>query len=259
MIRLDRRLFSATVYPADYGFVPDTLAEDGDPLDALVLLEDPTFPGCWVRGAARSACSGWRTRRAPTPRSSACRSTTPSTRACTTSTSCRPHLLDEIEHFFDVYKMLEPDKNTTTRGFEGRDAAWPRSTGLPRAVPRLSLRRPTALWARRRRPSTAPRSGRRARAARRGCPARRSDRRRPRGCGRRCARSGDGGRSAASCGRSTTSPIARCTRASVLRSRLAVASSSRRIAGSTSSARARQRSWRCPADSERPRSVTGWR
>jgi inorganic pyrophosphatase len=43
---LDRRLFSATVYPADYGFVPETLAEDGDPLDALVLLEEPVFPGC---------------------------------------------------------------------------------------------------------------------------------------------------------------------------------------------------------------------
>src|SRR6516165_2886107 len=49
VIRLDRRLFSATVYPTDYGFVPTTLAEDGDPLDVLVLLEDPTFPGCWVR------------------------------------------------------------------------------------------------------------------------------------------------------------------------------------------------------------------
>src|SRR6478752_5763042 len=48
VMRLDRRLFSATVYPADYGFVPDTLADDGDPLDALVLLEEPTFPGCWV-------------------------------------------------------------------------------------------------------------------------------------------------------------------------------------------------------------------
>ena len=56
-----------------------------------------------------------------------------------------------------------------------------------------------------------------------------------------------------------TSPIARWTRASVLRSRFAVASSSSRIAGSTSSARARQISWRCPAESERPRSVTGWR
>src|SRR3954447_25574834 len=46
---LDRRLFSATVYPADYGFLPDTLGEDGDPLDALVLLDDPTFPGCMVK------------------------------------------------------------------------------------------------------------------------------------------------------------------------------------------------------------------
>ena len=48
VFRLDRRLFSATFYPADYGFVPDTLAEDGDPLDALVLLDEPTFPGCMV-------------------------------------------------------------------------------------------------------------------------------------------------------------------------------------------------------------------
>ena len=48
VIRLDRRLFSATFYPADYGFVPDTLAEDGDPLDVLVLLDEPTFPGCLV-------------------------------------------------------------------------------------------------------------------------------------------------------------------------------------------------------------------
>jgi adenylate kinase family enzyme len=48
VLHLDRRLFSATVYPADYGFIPETLAEDGDPLDALVLLEEPVFPGCWV-------------------------------------------------------------------------------------------------------------------------------------------------------------------------------------------------------------------
>ena len=57
-MRLDRRLFSATVYPADYGFVPDTLAEDGDPLDALVLLEEPTFPGLLGHRPSRSACSG---------------------------------------------------------------------------------------------------------------------------------------------------------------------------------------------------------
>ena len=45
-IRLDRMLFTATAYPADYGFVLDTLGEDGDPLDALVLVAEPTFPGC---------------------------------------------------------------------------------------------------------------------------------------------------------------------------------------------------------------------
>ncbi len=47
-IFLDRRLFTATTYPADYGFIPDTLGGDGDPLDALVLLEDPVYPGVWV-------------------------------------------------------------------------------------------------------------------------------------------------------------------------------------------------------------------
>ena len=45
---LDRRLFTATTYPADYGFIPDTLGGDGDPLDALVLLEDPVYPGVVV-------------------------------------------------------------------------------------------------------------------------------------------------------------------------------------------------------------------
>src|SRR5205823_4598433 len=49
LIRLDRTLFTATQYPADYGFVPGTLGEDGDPLDALVLVAEPTFPGCLIR------------------------------------------------------------------------------------------------------------------------------------------------------------------------------------------------------------------
>ena len=57
-IRLDRLLFTSTQYPADYGFIEHTLGEDGDPLDALVLLQEPTFPGCLHHAAARSACSG---------------------------------------------------------------------------------------------------------------------------------------------------------------------------------------------------------
>src|ERR1700744_6619411 len=48
LIRLDRTLFTSTMYPADYGFVRDTLGEDGDPLDALVLVLEPTFPGCLI-------------------------------------------------------------------------------------------------------------------------------------------------------------------------------------------------------------------
>ena len=47
-IRLDRMLFTSTRHPADYGFIEDTLADDGDPLDTLVLLEEPTFPGCLI-------------------------------------------------------------------------------------------------------------------------------------------------------------------------------------------------------------------
>src|SRR5690242_10771318 len=48
-IRLDRTLFTSMSYPADYGYIDDTLGQDGDPLDALVLLPYPTFPGCLVK------------------------------------------------------------------------------------------------------------------------------------------------------------------------------------------------------------------
>jgi inorganic pyrophosphatase len=52
-LRLDYRLFTSVSFPADYGHIPDTLGDDGDPLDALVLLEEPTFPGCRI--ACRAA------------------------------------------------------------------------------------------------------------------------------------------------------------------------------------------------------------
>jgi inorganic pyrophosphatase len=47
-IKLDRFLFSSVVYPTDYGFIPDTFGEDGDPLDAMCLVSEPTFPGCII-------------------------------------------------------------------------------------------------------------------------------------------------------------------------------------------------------------------
>ena len=122
-IWLDRRLFTAMSYPADYGFIPDTLSEDGDPLDAMVLLDEPTFPGCHIR--ARVVGVFWMTDEAG-----------PDAKILSVpegderwadiidlSDLDRLHILDEIGHFFETYKALEPGKGTETRGWEGRDAA----------------------------------------------------------------------------------------------------------------------------------------
>ena len=88
LIRLDRTLFTATQYPADYGFVPETLGEDGDPLDALVLVQEPTFPGCLIRsrpiGMFRMTDE-----RAQTTRSSACPRVTRARSTCANSGTCR--------------------------------------------------------------------------------------------------------------------------------------------------------------------------
>lgn len=123
VIRLDRRLFSATVYPADYGFIPDTLGGDGDPLDVLVLLDDPTFPGCWVR--ARPVGVFWmEDDKGPDAKILCVPAGDPHWEMVVDIEGVPALLLAEIEHFFEVYKMLEPDKQTTTRGFENKAAAW---------------------------------------------------------------------------------------------------------------------------------------
>ena len=115
-IRLDRTLFTATQYPADYGFVENTLGEDGDPLDALVLVQEPTFPGCLIRSRAIGMF----------------RMT--DEKGGDDKIICVPagdprqeHLRElddvpefyrlEIHHFFTVYKDLEPGKSV-------RDTAW---------------------------------------------------------------------------------------------------------------------------------------
>jgi len=123
VFRLDRRLFSATVYPADYGFIPDTLGGDGDPLDALVLLDDPTFTGCWV--TARPVGIFWmEDDKGPDAKVICVPAADPRWDEVEDIAQLPSHLLDEIEHFFDVYKMLEPDKHSATKGYEGRAAAW---------------------------------------------------------------------------------------------------------------------------------------
>jgi adenylate kinase len=122
VMHLDRRLFSATVYPADYGFVPETLAEDGDPLDALVLLEEPVFPGCWVR--ARPIGIFWmEDEKGPDAKIICVPLGDPRWDQVQDLDDIGAHLRSEIHHFFDVYKALEPGKSTSTTGFEGREAA----------------------------------------------------------------------------------------------------------------------------------------
>ena len=121
-IRLDRTLFTATQYPADYGFIEDTLGEDGDPLDALVLVQEPTFPGCLIRSRAIGM---FRMKDEKGGDDKV---------LCVPSDDPRQeHLRDihhlpefdrmEIQHFFEIYKALEPGKSVEGATWVGRAEA----------------------------------------------------------------------------------------------------------------------------------------
>lgn len=123
IVRLDRRLFSATTYPADYGFFPNTLAEDGDPLDALVLLEEPTVPGCYIEVRALGVL--WmEDEQGPDAKVICVAASDPVYGDINDIGDLPKSLLAEIQHFFDVYKDLEPGKRTSTQGWEGSEVAW---------------------------------------------------------------------------------------------------------------------------------------
>ena len=121
-IRLDRMLFTSTRYPSDYGFIEDTLADDGDPLDALVLLEEPTFPGCVIRcraiGMFRMADENGADDKV------LCVAATDPRMAHLTHISDVPEFEQlEIRHFFEVYKALEPGKAVQGFSWADREAA----------------------------------------------------------------------------------------------------------------------------------------
>ena len=119
---LDRMLFTATMYPTDYGFFPRTLGEDGDPLDAMVLLDEPTFPGCHIR--ARPIGVFWMSdEKGPDAKVLTVPSTDPRWADIADIGDLPSHLLDEIAHFFEVYKALEPDKGTDISEWQGRPEA----------------------------------------------------------------------------------------------------------------------------------------
>jgi inorganic pyrophosphatase len=109
-IRLDRMLFTATGYPSDYGFVPDTLAEDGDPIDALVLLEEPTFPGCIV--SVRVIAVFWmRDDDRPDAKLLCVPADDPRQAHLRDLGDVAMHQISEIWHFFQIYEALEPGKS----------------------------------------------------------------------------------------------------------------------------------------------------
>jgi inorganic pyrophosphatase len=121
-IRLDRMLFTSTHYPSDYGFVEGTLGRDGDPLDALVLLEEPTFPGCLIR-CRTIGMFQMTDEKGPDDKV-----------LCVPVADVRQeHLRDlrhlpefdrlEIQHFFEVYKDLEPGKSVEGASWVGRTDA----------------------------------------------------------------------------------------------------------------------------------------
>lgn len=121
-IRLSRMLFTSTRYPVDYGFIPDTLAEDGDPLDIMVLLDEPTFPGCSV--LVRPVGLFWmRDESGPDAKVLAVPARDPRFTGLRELRYVPEHLLGEIRHFFDVYKELEPGKGTDIRGWQDRPSA----------------------------------------------------------------------------------------------------------------------------------------
>lgn len=121
-IWLDRLLFTATHYPEDYGHVPDTLAEDGDPIDALVLLEEPTFPGCHIH-ARPVAVFHMSDEKGLDEKLLCVPDGDPRVAHIQDLGDVSSFRLDEIAHFFTIYKDLEPNKHTEPGSWAGREEA----------------------------------------------------------------------------------------------------------------------------------------
>ena len=121
LIKLDRYLSSSSHYPGDYGFVPRTLAEDGDALDMLVMVNEPTFSGCLIEtrvvGLFRMTDRG-----ANDYKILGVPNTDPLFDEIRDLEDVPSHYLREVEHFFGTYKQLE-GVNVLTQGWAPKDAA----------------------------------------------------------------------------------------------------------------------------------------
>src|SRR6201998_674170 len=126
VFRLDRNLYSPVHYPGDYGFIPSTLSEDGDPLDVLVLVDAPSFVGCVTQvrpiGLLEMLDQG-----VPDEKVLAVGKNNPRYADVWNCSEIYPHMLKEITHFFAIYKDLE-GKRVEVKGW--RDAAYARTKVL---------------------------------------------------------------------------------------------------------------------------------
>lgn len=120
-IRLDRYLFTSMAYPADYGYIENSLGEDGDPLDALVLLPEPVFPGVVVE--ARPVGVFHMTDEAGGDDKVLCVPVDPRNADVQDISDVNEFTLKEIQHFFERYKDLEPGKHVEGSDWGNREAA----------------------------------------------------------------------------------------------------------------------------------------
>jgi inorganic pyrophosphatase len=121
VLTLDRVLYSSVHYPTDYGFVTETLALDGDALDALVVVDEPTFPGCHIL-ARPIGVLDMQDEKGPDQKILAVPIGDPRFASIRDLHDIDPHWLREIENFFQTYKALE-DKWTDVVGWEDAEAA----------------------------------------------------------------------------------------------------------------------------------------
>jgi inorganic pyrophosphatase len=121
VFKLDRVLYSPLFYPFDYGFIPQTHYLDGDPLDVLVLLSHPTFPGCVIE-AAPIGVLYMSDEKGADEKILAVATKDPRFGYRRSIRQLNDHTLKEVSHFFQVYKDLE-DKSVEIKGWKDRDAA----------------------------------------------------------------------------------------------------------------------------------------
>jgi inorganic pyrophosphatase len=144
LLRVDRILFSAVYYPENYGFIPRTYCEDGDPLDVLVLCQESIFPQAMMRVRAIGVMS-LQDDKGTDDKLIAVHIDDPHYADHRDLTDLPPHRLRELEQFFKDYKMLE-DKKVDVRGFLGPAAAH---EALDAAIKRYARKFPSDAGTRR--------------------------------------------------------------------------------------------------------------